>query len=253
MADEKAGLCGHTLRPADEDFSQWYTDVILQEPSWWITRLCAAAWSSGPMATPSGSASRRKWTSRFKATGHENVVHAHADSRKPAAEGGGARGGLCPRSGVGHSGRQRKAAGASGHPSHQRRPFSAPCTPSGCSSWRDLPMKYNQWCSVMRWEKTTRPFLRTSEFLWQEGHTIHATAEEAQEETMQMLEVYREVAENELAMPVLMGQQERQGKVRRRARHLLHGGHDARRQGPAGRHQPQLRHQLRRGVRHPVL
>ena len=74
------------------------------------------------------------------------------------------------------------------------------------SSWRDLPMKYNQWCSVMRWEKSTRPFLRTSEFLWQEGHTIHATAEEAQEETMNMLEVYREVAEDELAMPVLVGQ-----------------------------------------------
>ena len=67
-------------------------------------------------------------------------------------------------------------------------------------------MKYNQWCSVMRWEKSTRPFLRTSEFLWQEGHTIHATAEEAQEETMKMLEVYREVAEDELAMPVLVGQ-----------------------------------------------
>ena len=74
------------------------------------------------------------------------------------------------------------------------------------SSWRDLPMKYNQWCSVMRWEKSTRPFLRTSEFLWQEGHTIHATAEEAQEETMNMLDVYREVAEDELAMPVLVGQ-----------------------------------------------
>jgi len=73
------------------------------------------------------------------------------------------------------------------------------------NSWRDLPMKYNQWCSVIRWEKSTRPFLRTSEFLWQEGHTIHATAEEAQEETLQMLDVYREVAEDELAIPVLVG------------------------------------------------
>ena len=73
-------------------------------------------------------------------------------------------------------------------------------------SWRDLPMKYNQWCSVMRWEKTTRPFLRTSEFWWQEGHTIHATPEEAQEETLQMLEVYREFAENVLALPVFVGQ-----------------------------------------------
>ena len=72
-------------------------------------------------------------------------------------------------------------------------------------SWRDLPMKYNQWCSVMRWEKTTRPLLRGREFLWQEGHTIHATAEEAIEETEQMLEVYADLAENWLAMPVLRG------------------------------------------------
>ena len=80
------------------------------------------------------------------------------------------------------------------------------------SSWRDLPMKYNQWCSVMRWEKSTRPFLRTSEFLWQEGHTIHATGEEAEEETMRMLEVYREVAEDELAMPVLVGRKSEKEK-----------------------------------------
>ena len=72
-------------------------------------------------------------------------------------------------------------------------------------SWRDLPMKYNQWCSVLRWEKTTRPFLRGREFLWQEGHTLHATAEEAIQETEQMLEVYAECAEKLLAMPVVRG------------------------------------------------
>ena len=72
-------------------------------------------------------------------------------------------------------------------------------------SWRDLPCKYNQWCSVLRWEKTTRPFLRGREFLWQEGHTIHATAEEAVEETRQMLEVYADLCENYLAMPVIRG------------------------------------------------
>ena len=72
-------------------------------------------------------------------------------------------------------------------------------------SWRDLPMKYNQWCSVLRWEKTTRPLLRGREFLWQEGHTIHATAEEAMAETEQMLEVYADLAENYLAMPVIKG------------------------------------------------
>ena len=72
-------------------------------------------------------------------------------------------------------------------------------------SWRDLPMKYNQWCSVLRWEKTTRPFLRGREFLWQEGHTLHATAEEAIEETEQMLEVYAKCCEEFLAMPVVRG------------------------------------------------
>jgi prolyl-tRNA synthetase len=72
-------------------------------------------------------------------------------------------------------------------------------------SWRDLPMKYNQWCSVLRWEKTTRPFLRGREFLWQEGHTLHATAQEAIDETEQMLEVYAECCEKFLAMPVVRG------------------------------------------------
>ncbi|MCL2080131.1 MAG: proline--tRNA ligase [Oscillospiraceae bacterium] len=73
------------------------------------------------------------------------------------------------------------------------------------TSWRDLPMLYNQWCSVLRWEKSTRPFLRHREFLWQEGHTLHATAKEAIAETLQMLEVYAELFEDYLAMPVIRG------------------------------------------------
>ncbi|MCI7637969.1 MAG: proline--tRNA ligase [Oscillibacter sp.] len=72
-------------------------------------------------------------------------------------------------------------------------------------SWRDLPMLYNQWCSVLRWEKTTRPFLRGREFLWQEGHTLHATEAEAREETLRQLEVYADLCENYLAMPVIRG------------------------------------------------
>ena len=72
-------------------------------------------------------------------------------------------------------------------------------------SWRDLPMVYNQWCNVLRWEKETRPFLRSREFLWQEGHTIHATSKEAEERTMQMLDIYQEVIEELLAIPVLKG------------------------------------------------
>ena len=73
------------------------------------------------------------------------------------------------------------------------------------NSWRDLPMVYNQWCNVLRWEKETRPCLRSREFLWQEGHTIHETAKEAEERTMMMLEVYADVIENLLAIPVLKG------------------------------------------------
>ena len=73
------------------------------------------------------------------------------------------------------------------------------------SSWRELPFLYNQWCNVLRWEKETRPFLRSREFLWQEGHTIHETAEEAQKFTLQILDVYADVIENLLAIPVLKG------------------------------------------------
>jgi prolyl-tRNA synthetase len=73
-------------------------------------------------------------------------------------------------------------------------------------SYRDLPKVYNQWCSVVRWEKTTRPFLRSREFLWQEGHTAHATAEEAEERTIQMLNVYADFCEEVLAIPVIKGQ-----------------------------------------------
>jgi prolyl-tRNA synthetase len=73
-------------------------------------------------------------------------------------------------------------------------------------SWRDLPILINQWANVVRWEKVTRPFLRTTEFLWQEGHTAHETAEEAEDETLKILELYKETVETELAMPVVKGQ-----------------------------------------------
>lgn len=73
-------------------------------------------------------------------------------------------------------------------------------------SYRDLPKLYNQWCSVVRWEKTTRPFLRSTEFLWQEGHTAHATQAEAEERTRMMLNIYADICEKELAIPVIKGQ-----------------------------------------------
>ena len=80
-------------------------------------------------------------------------------------------------------------------------------------SYRDLPKLYNQWCSVVRWEKTTRPFLRSMEFLWQEGHTAHATAEEAEERTIQMLNVYADFCENVLAIPMIKGKKTDKEKV----------------------------------------
>lgn len=80
------------------------------------------------------------------------------------------------------------------------------------NSWRDLPLLYNQWCNVVRWEKTTRPFLRTSEFLWQEGHTVHATQEESEAETIQMLNVYAQFAEESLAIPVVKGRKSEKEK-----------------------------------------
>jgi prolyl-tRNA synthetase len=76
-------------------------------------------------------------------------------------------------------------------------------------SYRDLPVLINQWCNVMRWEKVTRLFLRTTEFLWQEGHTAHATAEECQEEVLRMLDVYREFVETELAIRCTRGRRAR--------------------------------------------
>ena len=79
-------------------------------------------------------------------------------------------------------------------------------------SYRDLPVLINQWANVVRWEKTTRPFLRTSEFLWQEGHTLHQTEDEAIEETLKMLEVYREFMQNVLAIDVLVGKKSEKEK-----------------------------------------
>jgi prolyl-tRNA synthetase len=80
------------------------------------------------------------------------------------------------------------------------------------NSWRDLPLLINQWANVVRWEKVTRPFLRTTEFLWQEGHTVHATYEEAEEETLRILDIYKTVAEKHLAMPVITGLKSRSEK-----------------------------------------
>ena len=94
-------------------------------------------------------------------------------------------------------------------------------------SWRDLPKLYNQWCSVVRWEKTTRPFLRSREFWWQEGHTVHATAEEAMQETLRMLNIYAKFCRGMAGYPGRQGRKDRKGTLRRCREHLHHRSHDA--------------------------
>jgi prolyl-tRNA synthetase len=100
-------------------------------------------------------------------------------------------------------------------------------------SYRDLPVLINQWGNVVRWEMRTKLFLRTLEFYWQEGHTAHATMEEAEEETLRMLEVYTDFAVNEAAVPVIPGVQDRKREVCRRDPLHNHRGHDGRQTRPA--------------------
>ena len=198
------------ITPRSEDFSKWYTDVILQ------SELCDYAPVRGCMVIrPYGYAIweriQQEMDARFKATGHQNVYMPMLIPESLLLKEAEHVEGFAPEVAWVTQGGTEKL--------EERlaiRPTSETIFCSMYSKWvgsyRDLPMKYNQWCSVMRWEKSTRPFLRTSEFLWQEGHTIHETADEAQQETMQMLDVYREVAETELALPVLCGQKSEKEK-----------------------------------------
>ena len=119
-------------------------------------------------------------------------------------------------------------------------------------SWRDLPILINQWANVVRWEKVTRLFLRTTEFLWQEGHTAHETAEEAQEETLQDARRLQGVRRDRAGDAGDRRPEDREREVRRRRSHLFDRGADARRPRAAGRHVAQPRTELREGVRHQV-
>ena len=192
------------ITPRSENFSQWYTDVVLQADLMDYTpvRGCMAI---KPYGYGIWELIQKELDARFKATGHENVYLPMLIPESLLLKEADHVEGFAPEvAWVTQGGTE---------PLQERlavRPTSETifCTmySKWVQSWRDLPLKYNQWCSVMRWEKTTRPFLRTAEFLWQEGHTVHATAEEAQEETMQMLHVYHEFCENVLAVPVYSGQ-----------------------------------------------
>ena len=192
------------ITPREDDFSQWYTDVILK------SELVDYAPVRGCMVVrPYGYAIweriQAELDRRFQETGHQNVYMPMLIPESLLLKEAEHVEGFAPEvAWVTHGGNEKLQERLAIRPTSET--LFCSMYSKWLSSWRDLPMKLNQWCSVMRWEKSTRPFLRTSEFLWQEGHTIHATSEEAQEETMLMLDVYREVAEDILAMPVIVGQ-----------------------------------------------
>lgn len=187
----------------EKDFPQWYTDVVLK------TKLVDYGPVKGTMVIrPYGYAIweniQKELDKRFKATGHENAYFPLLIPMSFFTKEAEHVEGFAPEVAVvTHAGGEELAEPLA------IRPTSETIIGNMYSKWlqsyRDLPILINQWANVMRWEKTTRPFLRTSEFLWQEGHTVHATEEEAIEETMKMLGVYKEFAENCLAIPVITG------------------------------------------------
>ncbi|CAH2215260.1 proline--tRNA ligase [Tepidibacter aestuarii] len=192
------------ITPMEVDFPQWYTDVILKtdlvDYSPVKGFMVIKPYGFGIWENIQAFADRR-----FKETGHKNCYFPLLIPESLLTREAEHVEGFAPEvAWVTHGGHNELA---------ERlcvRPTSETIICSMYSKWlksyRDLPYLYNQWCSVVRWEKTTRPFLRTSEFLWQEGHTLHETAEEAKAETLQMLNIYKEVAEDLLAMPVVCGQ-----------------------------------------------
>ncbi|MGI6214413.1 MAG: proline--tRNA ligase [Christensenellales bacterium] len=201
--DDKKAFVEH-ITPRDENFSQWYTDVVTQADLMDYTpvRGCMAL---KPYGCSIWELIKSEADMRFKETGHENVAMPMLIPESLLQKEADHVEGFAPEvAWVTHGGTEKLAERLAVRPTSE----TIFCTmyAKWIQSYRDLPMKYNQWCSVMRWEKSTRPFLRTSEFWWQEGHTMHATAEEAREEALLMLNVYRELCEDVLAIPVFSGQ-----------------------------------------------
>ncbi|MHC1785942.1 MAG: proline--tRNA ligase [Christensenellales bacterium] len=204
MAKEQKQEFVQHITPRSENFSQWYTDVVVQTDLMDYTpvRGCMAM---KPYGNRIWELIQQALDKRFKETGHENVAMPMLIPESLLLKEAEHVEGFAPEvAWVTQGGNEPLAERLAVRPTSE----TIFCTmfSKWVQSWRDLPLKYNQWCSVMRWEKTTRPFLRTSEFWWQEGHTVHATQEEAQEETLAMLEIYREVCEEVLSVPVFMGQ-----------------------------------------------
>lgn len=198
------------ITPRSEDFSQWYTDVVRLADLMDYTpvRGCMAI---KPYGYRIWELIQQQMDAEFKRTGHQNVSMPMLIPESLLLKEADHVEGFAPEvAWVTQGGTEPLTERLAIRPTSE----TIFCTmyAKWVQSWRDLPLKYNQWCSVMRWEKTTRPFLRTAEFLWQEGHTVHATAEEAQEETMQMLHVYRDFCEKNLAIPVYCGQKSEKEK-----------------------------------------
>lgn len=187
----------------EEDFPRWYTDVVVK------TGLVDYGPVKGTMVIrPYGYAIweniQSELDSRFKATGHRNAYFPLLIPMSFFTKEAEHVEGFAPEVAVvTHAGGEELSEPLA------IRPTSETIIGNMYSKWvqsyRDLPVLINQWANVMRWEKTTRPFLRTSEFLWQEGHSAHSNAEEAEAETKKMLGVYKEFAENCLAIPVICG------------------------------------------------
>ncbi|NMA66720.1 MAG: proline--tRNA ligase, partial [Clostridiaceae bacterium] len=202
MAKEKKFV--EEITSMDEDFSQWYTDVVRK-----ADLMTYSSVKGCMIIRPYGYAIweliQKDLDRRFKETGHENVYmpmfipESLLQKEKDHVEG------FAPEvAWVTHGGSEELAERLCVRPTSET--LFCEHYKDIVQSYRDLPKLYNQWCSVVRWEKTTRPFLRSAEFLWQEGHTVHATPEEAQEETIRMLNVYSSFCEEFLAIPVVKGQ-----------------------------------------------
>jgi len=186
------------------DFPQWYTDVVKKADliDYSSVRGCMIL---KPYGYGIWELLQKQLDQRFKDTGHENVYmpmfipESLLEKEKDHVDG------FAPEvAWVTHGGESKLTERLCVRPTSEV--LFCEHYANEIESHRDLPKLYNQWCSVVRWEKTTRPFLRTLEFLWQEGHTAHATYQEAQEETLKMLDVYEEFCQNVLAIPVIKGE-----------------------------------------------
>ena len=201
MAQDKRQVDAITAR--DVDFAQWYTDVCKKAELIDYTSV-KGMFIYRPYGYAIWENIQKELDTRFKELGHENVAmpmlipESLLQKEKDHVEG------FAPECAwVTHGGSEKLEDRLAIRPTSET--VFCEHYANIIHSWRDLPKLYNQWCSVLRWEKTSRPFLRHREFLWQEGHTMHATEEEAREETMQMLNVYADFMENYLAMPVIRG------------------------------------------------